>query len=130
MVVARLGGCAACYRARVISFDDFLKLDMRVGRIVEALPFPEARKPSYRLRIDFGPEIGERVSAAQLTVTYPDPAVLVGRQVVAVVNFPPRRIAGLDSQVLVLGAMGEGEDAAQVWLLEPNPGAPLGTRIG
>ncbi|HLE59816.1 MAG TPA: tRNA-binding protein [Candidatus Limnocylindria bacterium] len=114
----------------MISFDDFLKLDMRVGRIVEALPFPEARKPSYRLRIDFGPEIGERVSAAQLTVTYPDPAVLVGRQVVAVVNFPPRRIAGLDSQVLVLGAMGEGEDAAQVWLLEPNPGAPLGTRIG
>ena len=129
-MVARLGRRAACYRARVISFDDFLKLDMRVGRIVEALPFPEARKPSYRLRIDFGPEIGERVSAAQLTVTYPDPAVLVGRQVVAVVNFPPRRIAGLDSQVLVLGAMGEGEDAAQVWLLEPNPGAPLGTRIG
>jgi tRNA-binding protein len=130
LVVARLGRRAACYRARVISFDDFLKVDMRVGQIVEALPFPEARKPSYRLRIDFGPEIGERVSSAQLAVTYPDPAILVGRQVVAVVNFPPRRIAGLDSQVLVLGGMGEGGDAGEVWLLEPNPGAPPGTRIG
>lgn len=114
----------------MIEFNDFLRIDMRVGRIVAAEPFPEARNPSYRLQIDFGPEIGERVSAAQLTMTYPDPTTLIGRQVVAVVNFPPRRIAGLDSQVLVLGAMGEGEDAAQVWLLEPNPGAPLGTRIG
>lgn len=103
---------------------------MRVGRIVEALPFPEARKPSYRLRIDFGPELGERVSSAQLTVTYPDPTALVGRQVVAVVNFPPRRIADLASEVLLLGAMGEADDAAQVWLLEPKPEAPLGTRIG
>ncbi len=114
----------------MITFDDFLKVDMRVGRIMEALPFPEARKPSYRLRIDFGPEIGERVSSAQLTVTYPDPSVLVGRDVIAVVNFPPRRIAGLDSQVLVLGAMGEGDDDGQVWLLEPNPSAPTGARIG
>jgi tRNA-binding protein len=114
----------------MIEFEDFSRVDMRVGRIVEALPFPEARKPSFRLRIDFGPEIGERVSSAQLTVTYPDPAALVGRQVVAVVNFPPRRIAGLASEVLVLGAMGEADDAAQVWLLEPDPEAPLGTRIG
>ena len=119
-----------CYRARMIDFEDFAKVEVRVGRIVEALPFPEARKPSYRLRIDFGPEIGERISAAQLTATYPEPAALVGRQVVAVVNFPPRRIAGLASEVLVLGAMGEADEAGAVWLLEPNPGAPLGTRIG
>jgi len=111
----------------VIEFDDFLRVDMRVGRIVAAEPFPEARNPSYRLRIDFGPQIGERVSAAQLTVTYPDPATLVGRQVVAVVNFPPRRIAGLASQVLVLGAMGDG---GEVYLLEPNPASPEGLRIG
>jgi tRNA-binding protein len=114
----------------MIEFEDFTRVDVRVGRIVEALPFPEARKPSYRLRIDFGAEIGERVSAAQLTVTYPDPAALVGRQVAAVVNFPPRRIAGFASEVLVLGAMGEADDAAQVWLLEPKPEAPLGSRIG
>jgi tRNA-binding protein len=111
----------------VIEFDDFLRADMRVGRIVAAEPFPEARNPSYRLQIDFGPEIGERVSAAQLTVTYPDPTTLIGRQVVAVVNFPHRRIAGLASQVLVLGAMGDG---GQVYLLEPNPASPEGLRIG
>jgi tRNA-binding protein len=111
----------------MIEFDDFMRVDMRVGRIVAALPFPEARKPSYRLRIDFGPDLGERVSSAQLVVTYPDPAELVGRQIVAVVNFPPRRIAGMASEVLVLGAMG---DAGDVWLLEPNPAAPLGSRIG
>jgi len=114
----------------MIEFDDFAKVDMRVGRIVEALPFPEARNPSYRLRVDFGPELGERVSAAQLTVTYPDPAALIGRLVVAVVNFPPRRIAGFKSEVLLLGAMGEGDAAGEVWLLEPNPGSPLGVRIG
>ena len=100
---------------------------MRVGRIVAAEPFPEARKPAYRLRIDFGPELGERASSAQLTVTYPDPAALVGRQVVAVVNFPPRRIAGFASEVLVLGAMGDDGD---VRLLEPSPSAPEGARIG
>ena len=100
---------------------------MRVGRILAAEPFPEARKPSYRLRIDFGPELGERDSSAQLTVTYPDAAALVGRRVVAVVNFPPRRIAGFASEVLVLGAMGED---GNVWLLEPDPEAPLGSRIG
>jgi tRNA-binding protein len=114
----------------MIEFSDFARVDIRVGRIVEALPFPEARNPSYRLRIDFGPELGERVSAAQLTVTYPDPAALVGRLVVAVVNFPPRRIAGLASQVLLLGAMGEGEESGEVWLLEPNPASPVGLRIG
>ncbi|MEX0630610.1 MAG: tRNA-binding protein [Chloroflexota bacterium] len=111
----------------MIEFDDFLGVDMRVGRIVAAEPFPKARNPSYRLQIDFGPGIGERVSVAQLTVTYPDPTTLIGRQVVAVVNFPPRRIAGLASQVLVLGAMGE---AGQVYLLEPDPASPEGLRIG
>lgn len=114
----------------MIEFDDFTRVEMRVGRIVEALPFPEARKPSYRLRIDFGPQIGERVSSAQLTVTYPDPVSLVGRQVVAVVNLPARRIAGFDSEVLLLGAMGDGADHDQVWLLLPDPEAPLGSRIG
>jgi tRNA-binding protein len=111
----------------VIEFDEFLRVDMRVGRIVSAESFPEARNPSYKLRIDFGADIGERVSAAQLTVTYPDPATLVGRQVVAVLNFPPRRIAGLASQVLVLGAMG---DEDQVYLLKPDPASPEGLRIG
>ena len=111
----------------MIEFDDFLRIDMRVGRIVAAEPFPEARKPAYRLRIDFGPELGERASSAQLTVTYPDPAGLVGRQVVAVMNFPPRRIAGFASEVLVLGAMG---DAGEVHLLAPAPACSEGMRIG
>ena len=111
----------------MIEFDDFLRVDMRVGRILRAEPFPEARKPSYRLRIDFGPELGERVSSAQLTVTYPDPSALVGRQVVAVVNFPPRRIAGFKSEVLVLGAMG---DDGHVHLLTPEPACAEGLRIG
>lgn len=111
----------------MIEFDDFDRVDMRVGRVLAADPFPEARKPSFKLRIDFGPEIGERVSSAQLTVTYPDPASLVGRQVVAVVNFPQRRIAGFASEVLVLGAMG---DDGNVWLLRPEPEALIGSRIG
>lgn len=111
----------------MIEFDDFLRVDMRVGRILAAEPFPEARKPSYRLRIDFGPELGERVSSAQLTITYPDPSVLVGRQVVAVLNFPPRRIAGFKSEVLVLGAMGED---GEVHLLGPDPACEEGLRIG
>jgi tRNA-binding protein len=111
----------------MIEFDDFLRVDMRVGRILAADPFPEARKPSYRLRIDFGPELGERVSSAQLTVTYPDPSALVGRQVVAVLNFPPRRIAGFKSEVLVLGAMG---DSGEVHLLAPDPACAEGLRIG
>ena len=111
----------------MIVFDDFARVEMRVGRILAAEPFPEARKPSYKLRIDFGPELGERASSAQLTVTYPDPAALVGRQVVAVVNFPPRRIAGFASEVLVLGAMGDG---GEVWLVRPDPESPEGSRIG
>lgn len=111
----------------MIEFDDFARLDMRVGRILNAEPFPEARKPSYRLRIDFGPEIGEKDSSAQLTITYPDRSMLVGRQVVAVVNFPPRRIAGFASEVLVLGAMGNDGEVA---LLRPDPECAEGRRIG
>ena len=111
----------------MIKFDDFARIEMRVGRILAAESFPEARKPAYRLRIDFGPEVGERASSAQLTVTYPDPAALVGRQVVAVMNFPPRRIAGFSSEVLVLGAMAEG---GEVFLLRPDPGCMEGLRIG
>ena len=114
----------------MIEFDDFARVDIRVGRITAAQPLAGARKPSYQLRIDFGLELGERDSAAQLTVTYPDPTALIGRQVVAVVNFPARRIAGFPSEVLVLGGMGEGEESGEVWLLQPNPQAPLGTRIG
>ena len=121
----RTGSC--CYRAPMIDFDDFLRVDMRVGRVVAVEPFPETRKPSYKLRIDFGPEIGQRVSSAQLTVTYPDPVALIGRQVVGVVNLPPRRIAGFKSEVLVLGAMGDG---GEVHLLAPEPAAIEGQRIG
>ncbi|MEO7295898.1 MAG: tRNA-binding protein [Candidatus Limnocylindria bacterium] len=111
----------------MIEFDEFARIDMRVGRIIEARPFPEARKPSYQLRIDFGPELGERASSAQLTVTYPDPSALIGRQVVAVMNFPARRIAGFESEVLVLGAMGDG---GEVFLLAPEPAADEGLPIG
>src|SRR5260370_27281767 len=85
-----------------ITFDDFLKVDVRVGRIVDARPFPAARKPAYQLEIDFGPQLGRRRSSAQLTQHY-DAAELVGRQVLAVINFPPPHIARLFSQVLVPG---------------------------
>jgi tRNA-binding protein len=111
----------------MIEFDDFARIEMRVGTILAAEPFPEARKPAYRLRIDFGPDIGERASSAQLTVTYPDPTALVGRQVVAVMNFPARRIAGFSSEVLVLGAMADG---GEVYLVRPDPECADGLRIG
>ncbi len=111
----------------MIDFDDVLRIDMRIGRIIDARPFPAARKPSYQLRIDFGSELGERDSSAQLTLTYPDPAALVGRQVVAVVNLPPRNIAGFKSEVLVLGAIGPG---GEVHLLQPAPECDEGLRVG
>ena len=108
------------------TIDDFERIDMRVGRIVGAELFPAARKPAYRLTIDFGPG-GERRSSAQLPGTYPDPAVLVGRLVVAVVNFAPRNIAGFQSEVLVLGALPAD---GSIPLLGVDSGASPGDRIG
>jgi tRNA-binding protein len=108
-----------------ISFEDFLKLDIRVGTVVEAAPFPEARKPAYRLLIDFGPEIGRRKSSAQITRNY-RPEELVGRQVAAVVNFPPRQIGPMMSEVLTLGFPdAEGE----VVLIGPSLKVPDGGRL-
>src|SRR5689334_11209987 len=106
--------------------DDFFAIDMRVGTVVEASSFPEARKPSLRLAIDFGPELGVRRSSAQLTVHY-RPEELIGRQVVAVVNIGTRRIAGFTSEVLVLGAM---PTATEVVLLAVERPVANGTRIG
>ena len=106
--------------------EEFFAIDIRVGTVLEAEPFPEARKPSIKLRIDFGDELGERRSSAQLTVHY-RPEDLVGRQVIAVTNIGTRRIAGYVSEVLVLGAMPTG---TEVVLLRQDQPVPNGTRIG
>ena len=108
-----------------ISFDEFLKIDIRVGVIERAEPFPEARKPACKLWIDFGPEIGVRKSSAQITRYY-DIATLPGRQVLAVVNFPPRQIGKFMSEVLTLGVPdGDGE----VVMLMPERPVPVGGRM-
>ena len=108
-----------------ISFDDFLKVDIRVGTIVEALPYPEARKPAIKLRIDFGPVLGIKKSSAQITKHY-DIDTLVGRQVAAVVNFPPRQIGKFMSEVLTLGFPdGEGD----VVMFAPDKKVPDGGRL-
>ncbi|PPB79876.1 tRNA-binding protein [Albidovulum inexpectatum] len=108
-----------------ITYDDFQKVEIRVGRITRAEPFPEARKPAYKLWVDFGPEIGERKSSAQITRHY-RPEDLVGRQVLAVVNFPPRQIGPVRSEVLVLGV----PDAdGEVVLVAPDQDVPLGGRL-
>lgn len=106
--------------------EEFFAIDMRVGTVLRAEPFPEARKPSVKLEIDFGPELGICRSSAQLTKRY-TPETLVGRQVVAAVNLGERRIAGFKSEVLVLGAMPEATD---VVLLQVNFPVENGTRIG
>lgn len=109
----------------MIGFDDFLKVDIRVGTITRAEPFPEARKPAIRLWVDFGGDLGEKKSSAQLTAHY-TPEGLVGRQVMAVVNFPPRQIGKVMSEVLVLGVPdGDGE----VVLLRPDQDVPIGGRL-
>jgi tRNA-binding protein len=106
------------------TIDDFMKLDLRVGTIVKAEVFPEARKPAIKLEIDFG-ELGSKQSSAQITKRY-NPEKLIGRQIVAVVNFPPRRIAGYKSEVLVLGGVPEEDD---VVLLRPDEQVENGTKI-
>ena len=108
-----------------ITYDDFARVDIRVGRITRAEPFPEARKPAYKLWVDFGPEIGEKRSSAQITRHY-TPAGLIGRQVLAVVNFPPRQIGPVMSEVLVLGL----PDAdGEVVLIGPGHNVPLGGKM-
>jgi len=108
-----------------ISFDDFLKVDIRAGTIVEVVPFPEARKPAYKLKIDFGEEIGVKKSSAQITVHY-QPEALVGRQVMAVVNFPPRQIGPFMSEVLTLGA---SDGSGDIVLLSVDHEVPNGSRM-
>lgn len=109
-----------------ITWDDFARIDIRTGIITEAMEFPKARKPSYRLKIDFGKEIGSRQSSAQITTHY-DPDSLIGKPVVAVVNFPPKRIADFTSECLVLGVYAEDES---VILLQPDKPVPPGMKIG
>ncbi len=108
-----------------ISWEDFERVDVRVGRVVGAEPFPEARKPAIKLVVDFGAEVGEKRTSAQLTTHYA-PEDLVGRQVVAVVNFPPRQIGPFRSEVLCLGAPDED---GRVILLKPDFDVPLGGRV-
>jgi tRNA-binding protein len=108
-----------------IDYEDFHKVEMRVGRVERAEPFPEARKPAIKLWIDFGPELGIRKSSAQITVHYL-PEQLVGRRVIAVTNFPPRQIGPFMSEVLVLGV--PDPDGAVV-LLAPDMDTPLGGRV-
>ena len=108
----------------MITYDDFLKVDMRVGKVTKVEDFPQARNPSYKFEIDFGPEIGTKRSCAQLT-NY-SRGELMGRQIVAVVNFPPKNIAGFMSEVLILGVPMEG---GVVSLLEPKDEAIIGGRV-
>jgi tRNA-binding protein len=111
---------------QTITFDDFLKVEMHVGTIIAAVDFPKARKPAYQLTIDFGEAIGIKKSSAQITVLYTKEA-LIGRQIIAVTNFPPRQIATFFSEVLVLGSV---DKEGVVTLLAPERGVENGLRIG
>lgn len=111
--------------AETIAWEDFERVEIRVGTVVDAQPFPEARKPSLKLWVDFGPGIGTRQTSAQLTVHY-KPDALIGRQVAGVLNFPPRRIAGFESQFLVLGFPDEN---GGVVLIRPDFPVPDGGRL-
>jgi tRNA-binding protein len=108
-----------------IAFEDFMKVDVRVGTIIAVDEFPEARNPAYKLRVDFGDDIGVRKSSAQVTIHY-SMEELVGRQVVAVVNFPPRQIGKFMSEILVLGVP---DDKGEVVLLQPDHKVPNGGRL-
>lgn len=109
-----------------ITFDDFLKVDIRVGTIVSIEEFPEARKPAYKLLIDFGKEIGQKKSSAQVTDYYPDKERLIGKQVLAVVNFPAKQIGPFKSEVLTLGVP---DEKGKVILVTPGQTAPNGQRL-
>jgi len=109
----------------LITFDDFMAVDIRVGQIVRAEPFPEARKPAIKLWVDFGPEIGTKKSSAQITVHY-RVEDLPGKRVLAVVNFPPRQIGKVRSEVLVLGVP---DEAGEVVLIVPDKDVPIGGRL-
>lgn len=109
----------------MITYDDFLKVDIRVGTILTAEDFPEARKPAFKLTIDFGPEVGVKKSSAQITINYTKES-LVGKQVIAVVNFPPRQIGPVMSEVLVLG-LTDANDG--IVLLKPTGPVPNGQRL-
>ena len=109
----------------MIEYSDFEKVDLRVGTIISAEPFPEARKPAYKLKVDFGSDIGMRQSSAQVTAVY-KLEDLVGMQVVGVVNFPPKRIAGFESQVLICGF---DRAPGEVVLIQPSEPVPNGSRL-
>lgn len=108
-----------------ITFDDFMAVDIRVGRVIRAEPFPEARKPSIKMWIDFGDEIGERKTSAQITAHY-TPETLTGRMVMGVVNFPPRQIGPFMSEVLVLGV---ADAQGEIVLMAPDQDVPVGGRM-
>jgi len=107
------------------TFDDFLKLDIRVGKVIEILPFPEARKPAYKLSIDLGPEIGTKKSSAQITHNH-SPANLLNTLVLCVVNFPPRQIGPFISEVLTLGVP---DASGNVMLVRPDKDVPVGGKL-